>query len=171
MPASKSALIEEEEGSQSSLAHTSSQCVSKPSAATLKGSITDVEGGLTEGEEKGPSEKVSQLEVGELESTPLTAAIARYMGIDLSPEAKRAELRRGPAVMMFGPPQTTTIQQPKAPAAAASGPDASPAHGSTSQPASIAPVEGAGSGLLNTPVHSKQNMSTEPGAEQDLQTK
>ena len=55
VPASKSALIEEEEGSQSSLARTSSQCVSKPSAATLKGSITDVEGGLTEGEEKGPS--------------------------------------------------------------------------------------------------------------------
>ena len=40
-------------------------------------------------------EKVSQLEVDELESTLLTAAIARYMGIDLSPEAKRAELWRG----------------------------------------------------------------------------
>ena len=76
--------------------------------------------------------------------------------------------RRGAAK---GGPQagkTTAIQQPKAPAAAASGP---PARGSTSQPASIAPVEGAGSGLLNTPVHSKVNLSTEPGAEQDLQTK
>ena len=51
-------------------------------------------------------EKVSQLEVGELESTLLTAAIACYMGIDLSPEAKRAELRRGAAVVMFGPPQS-----------------------------------------------------------------
>ena len=79
--------------------------------------------------------------------------------------------RRGAAK---GGPQagkTAATQQPKAPAAAPSGPDASPAHGSTSQPASTAPVEGAGSGLLNTPVHSKVNMSTEPGAEQDLLTK
>lgn len=106
VPASASALIEEEEGSQSSLAHTSSHCVSKPSAATLKGSATDMEGGQVEGEEKGQSEKASQLEVGELESTPLAAAIARYMGIDLSPEAKLAELRRGAAVVMFGPPQS-----------------------------------------------------------------
>lgn len=105
VPASASAVIEEEEGSQSSLAHTSSQCISKPSAATLKGSATDVEGGQAEGE-KGQSDKASQLEVGELESTPLAAAIARYIGIDLSPEAKLAELRRGAAVVMFGPPQS-----------------------------------------------------------------
>lgn len=105
-PVSTTALIEEEEGSQASLARTSSQCISKPSAATLKGSITEVEVGQAEGEEKRQSEKTSRVEVGELESTPVAAAIARYMGIDLSPEAKLAELRRGIAVVVFGPPQS-----------------------------------------------------------------
>lgn len=97
-PVSTAALIEEEEGSQMSLARTSSQCISKVSVATLKGSVTEME------VEKQWSEKTSQVEVGELESTPVAAAIARYMGIDLSPEAKVAELQRGLAVVVFGPP-------------------------------------------------------------------
>ena len=107
---STAALIEEEEGSHTSLARTSSQCISKPSMVTPKGSITEVEEGQGEGEREGEGEekrqsvKTSGVEVGELESTPVAAAIARYMGIDLSPEAKVAELRRGIAVVVFGPP-------------------------------------------------------------------
>ena len=106
VPVSTTALIEEEEGSQLSLARTSSQCISKPSAATLKGSVTEVGVGQAEEEEKRQSEKTSRVEVGELESSPIAAAIARYMGIDLSPEAKVAELRRGIAVVVSGPPQS-----------------------------------------------------------------
>ena len=45
---STAALIEEEEGSHTSLARTSSQCISKPSMVTPKGSITEVEEGQGE---------------------------------------------------------------------------------------------------------------------------
>ena len=40
------------------------------------------------------------------ELPPVAAAIARYMGIDLSPEAALAELRRGVAMIVHGPPKS-----------------------------------------------------------------
>ena len=42
--------------------------------------------------------------VGELEITPVSAAIARHLGIDLSPEGKAARNRRGIAVVLMGAP-------------------------------------------------------------------
>ena len=44
--------------------------------------------------------------VGELEITPVTAAIARYLNIDLSPEGKAAENRRGIAIVVYGAPES-----------------------------------------------------------------
>ena len=43
--------------------------------------------------------------VGELEITPVAAAIARYMGVDLSPGAQVAKMRRGIAIIVHGPPE------------------------------------------------------------------
>ena len=45
----------------------------------------------------------STVEVGELEFTPVARAIARYLGIDYSPEGKAALMRRGVAVIVHGP--------------------------------------------------------------------
>ncbi|XP_059164883.1 hydrocephalus-inducing protein homolog isoform X3 [Physella acuta] len=42
--------------------------------------------------------------VGELEITPVSAAIARYLGIDLTPEGKAARNRRGIAIIVHGAP-------------------------------------------------------------------
>lgn len=42
--------------------------------------------------------------VGELELTPVTCAIARYLGIDLSPAGKAAMNRRGVGLIVHGPP-------------------------------------------------------------------
>ena len=42
--------------------------------------------------------------VGELEITPVSAAIARHLGIDLTPEGKAARNRRGLAVIVHGAP-------------------------------------------------------------------
>jgi hydrocephalus-inducing protein len=42
--------------------------------------------------------------VGELEITPVSAAIARYLGIDLSQEGKAARNRRGIAIIVNGAP-------------------------------------------------------------------
>lgn len=47
--------------------------------------------------------------VGELEITPVSAAIARYLGIDLTPEGKAARNRRGIAVIVHGPPMSGNI--------------------------------------------------------------
>ncbi|XP_063716545.1 hydrocephalus-inducing protein homolog isoform X4 [Symsagittifera roscoffensis] len=50
---------------------------------------------------------------GELEITPVSAAIARYLDIDLSPEGKKARNRRGVAIIIHGAPQagkTTTAE-------------------------------------------------------------
>lgn len=44
--------------------------------------------------------------VGELEDTPVAAAIARYMGIDLSPEGQAARNRRGVAIIVHGSPHS-----------------------------------------------------------------
>ena len=42
--------------------------------------------------------------VGELEITPISAAIARHLGIDLSAEGKAARNRRGIALFVHGAP-------------------------------------------------------------------
>ena len=42
--------------------------------------------------------------MGELEITPISAAIARHLGIDLSPEGKAARNRRGIAILVHGAP-------------------------------------------------------------------
>ena len=42
--------------------------------------------------------------VGDLEITPAAAAIARYLGIDLSPEGKAARYKKGLNVIVTGPP-------------------------------------------------------------------
>ncbi|XP_033116735.1 hydrocephalus-inducing protein homolog isoform X2 [Anneissia japonica] len=74
------------------------------------------EGELTEGEKlmelkeqipQGENKKddVSSLGVGELqEITPVSAAIARHLGIDLSPDGKAAMRRRGVAIVVHGAP-------------------------------------------------------------------
>uniref|UniRef100_H2YKD6 Uncharacterized protein n=1 Tax=Ciona savignyi TaxID=51511 RepID=H2YKD6_CIOSA len=47
--------------------------------------------------------KPSMVGVGDLEITPVSAAIARHLGIDLTPEG-RARNRRGIAIIVHGPP-------------------------------------------------------------------
>lgn len=46
----------------------------------------------------------SDFGVGELEITPISAAIARHLGIDLSAEGKAARNRRGIALIVHGAP-------------------------------------------------------------------
>ena len=46
----------------------------------------------------------SSLGVGELEITPVSAAIARYLGIDLTAEGRAARNRRGIALVVHGAP-------------------------------------------------------------------
>ena len=59
-----------------------------------------------------PSDKkdsASSVGVGDLEITPVSAAIARHLGIDLTPEGKAARNRRGIAVIVHGTPQSGKI--------------------------------------------------------------
>ena len=51
-------------------------------------------------------ESSSSVGVGELEITPVSASIARHLGIDLSPEGKAARNRRGIAIILHGAPQS-----------------------------------------------------------------
>ena len=44
--------------------------------------------------------------IGELEITPVSAAIARHLGIDLSLEGKAARNRRGIAIIVHGAPMS-----------------------------------------------------------------
>nr|XP_032813560.1 hydrocephalus-inducing protein homolog isoform X3 [Petromyzon marinus] len=44
--------------------------------------------------------------VGELELTPVAAALARHLGIDLSPEGRAAQNRRGIAIVVHGAPSS-----------------------------------------------------------------
>lgn len=46
----------------------------------------------------------SSLGVGELEITPVSASIARYLGIDLTAEGRAARNRRGIALVVHGAP-------------------------------------------------------------------
>lgn len=43
-------------------------------------------------------------DVGDLEITPVSAAIANYLGIDLSPEGRAARNRRGISIVVHGAP-------------------------------------------------------------------
>ena len=47
---------------------------------------------------------MSSVALGDLEITPVSAAIARHLGIDLSPDGKAARNRRGVAVIVHGAP-------------------------------------------------------------------
>lgn len=49
-------------------------------------------------------DSISSTAVGDLEVTPVSAAIARHLGIDLSPEGKAARNRRGVAIIVHGAP-------------------------------------------------------------------
>ena len=51
-------------------------------------------------------DSASSVGVGDLEITPVSAAIARHLGIDLTPEGKAARNRRGIAVIVHGTPQS-----------------------------------------------------------------
>ena len=51
----------------------------------------------------------SSIGVGELEITPVSAAIARHLGIDLTPEGKAARNRRGLAIIVHGAPMSGEI--------------------------------------------------------------
>ena len=53
-----------------------------------------------------PPEDAKDKGVGDLEITPVTAAIARYLNIDLSPEGKASENRRGIAIVVYGAPES-----------------------------------------------------------------
>ncbi len=46
-----------------------------------------------------------------LELTPVANSIARYLGIDLSPEAALAEMRKGVALIIYGPPLSGKTSQ------------------------------------------------------------
>ena len=49
--------------------------------------------------------------LGEFELTPVVAAIARFLGVDLSPEGKAAKNRQGLTLLVHGAPSTgkTTV--------------------------------------------------------------
>ena len=49
-------------------------------------------------------ESLSSVALGDIEITPVSAAIARHLGIDLSPDGKAARNRRGVAVIVHGAP-------------------------------------------------------------------
>lgn len=46
---------------------------------------------------------LSEIQLKEFDSSPVVACIARYLGIDISPEAAIAEMRRGVALIVYGP--------------------------------------------------------------------
>ena len=53
--------------------------------------------------------------MGELEITPVSAAIARHLGIDLTPEGKAARNRRGLAIIVHGAPMSGEISLQRSP--------------------------------------------------------
>ena len=55
----------------------------------------------------------SELQFENLESSPVAACIARYLGIDLSPEAALAETRKGIALILYGPQHSGKSVQAK----------------------------------------------------------
>lgn len=51
-------------------------------------------------------ESTFNIGVGELEVTPVSKAIGRYLGLDLSPEACAARNRKGIAFIVYGTPSS-----------------------------------------------------------------
>ncbi|XP_077975805.1 hydrocephalus-inducing protein homolog isoform X2 [Styela clava] len=70
-----------------------------------KKTTTSVQG-KEDAETKQDEDKASSIGVGELEITPVSAAIARHLGIDLTPDGRAARNRRGIAVIIHGPPMS-----------------------------------------------------------------
>ena len=54
-------------------------------------------------------ESLSSVAFGDLEVTPVSAAIARHLGIDLSPDGKAARNRRGVAMLVHGAPMSGIV--------------------------------------------------------------
>ena len=62
------------------------------------------------GTEKAAQEETNALDVGELEEiSPVSAAIARHLGIDLSPEGRAARNRCGVGIIVHGAPISGTM--------------------------------------------------------------
>jgi hydrocephalus-inducing protein len=76
------------------------------SVATKDDSKEDKSAEIQEETDDKNADTSSSIGVGDLEITPVSAAIARHLGIDLSPEGKAARNRRGIAVIVHGTPQS-----------------------------------------------------------------
>ncbi|XP_038663072.1 hydrocephalus-inducing protein homolog [Scyliorhinus canicula] len=86
-----------------------SDASSKPPVSPLTEDKKEPESEATEkvSEAKGEKpETVINLGVGELEITPVSMAIGRYLGLDLSPDGCAARNRRGIVCIVYGAPQT-----------------------------------------------------------------
>ncbi|XP_077145064.1 hydrocephalus-inducing protein homolog isoform X4 [Ranitomeya variabilis] len=87
-----------------------------PAARLFPSTASSGEGGSSireaeEDKDAGPGAEVGRIDgnskgVGELESNPVSSAIARYMGIDTSIEGQAARNRRGIAIIVHGAPLT-----------------------------------------------------------------
>ncbi|XP_067905917.1 hydrocephalus-inducing protein homolog [Heterodontus francisci] len=80
---------------------------SRPTVSSVMEDKKETENEMTEkaSEVKGEkSEAVINVGVGELEVTPVSMAIGRYLGLDLSPEGCAARNRRGIAFIVYGAP-------------------------------------------------------------------
>ncbi|KAG7468631.1 hypothetical protein MATL_G00145140 [Megalops atlanticus] len=67
--------------------------------------------GTTSGElAKGSGDSKPPVSVGELAASPVSRAIARHMGVDLSPEGQAARNRRGIAIIVHGAPLSGKTQ-------------------------------------------------------------
>ncbi|XP_046359897.2 hydrocephalus-inducing protein homolog isoform X3 [Haliotis rufescens] len=67
---------------------------------------SDEEEKIKKDESSEERDKENTVGVGELEITPVSAAIARHLGIDLTPEGKAARNRRGISLIVHGPPMS-----------------------------------------------------------------
>ena len=82
--------------------------LSVPELAVIE-SVLDLSSQVTGG--------LSQVDISGLDASPVATAIARYMGVDLSPEGVMAEIRKGIAIIVHGPPQSGCTSQAQALAA------------------------------------------------------
>lgn len=79
---------------------------SRPGSKAGTAEPLDLEGRLKKEEMEDGDDTTSSIGVGELEITPVSAAIARHLGIDLTPEGKAARNRRGLAIIVHGAPMS-----------------------------------------------------------------
>lgn len=79
--------------------------LSVPELAVIE-SVLDLSSQITGG--------LSQVDISEFDASPVATAIARYMGVDLSPEGVMAEIRKGIAIIVHGPPQSGCTSQAQA---------------------------------------------------------